>query len=223
MSEMLKTKKEIIAWCHQYKVCNYTINEDLSLDVNDKVNLLETGLEFLPVQFNQVKGNFAISYNNLTTLKGCPKKVLGHFICQSNQLVSLVGGPEEVTGAYIAIDNQLKNLEGICNQVSSLYLNQNPLLKLDILPHYIKNCLALDVCDEKELVKIAQVKTLETVSITIALDKEVPNYLKEYGRFLEAYSVYHIDFDKFQIYLEKYNLIESMIKESNGLQKKVKL
>ena len=58
------------------KICgieNYTINPDGSIDVDGNVNLYEMELTKLPLKFNNVSGYFNCSWNDLTTLEGCPK------------------------------------------------------------------------------------------------------------------------------------------------------
>ena len=67
----LKTKTK--AWLNEMEVENFTINDDLTVDVNGNVNLFGKGLTSLPVQFGKVKGYFSCSNNQLTSL-GCPTK-----------------------------------------------------------------------------------------------------------------------------------------------------
>ena len=57
---------------------NYIIN------VNDSVYLSSRCLIEIPVQFGYVKNNFWCSYNQLTSLKGFPKKVKGSIHCMFN-------------------------------------------------------------------------------------------------------------------------------------------
>ena len=78
-------------WLKLNKVKNYTINEDLSVDVDGDVNLVGNYLVGIQVNFRNVSGNFSCVYGNLTTLMGCPKKVGGNFYCYNNELLSLEG------------------------------------------------------------------------------------------------------------------------------------
>ena len=100
--------------CRKYRINNYTINEDGSIDVNGDVNLYNLGLTELPLIFNRVSGSFDCSYNRLTTLKGSPKYVGTNFNCKDNELTSLEDGPEKVEGGYYCMNNRkLKSLEGV--------------------------------------------------------------------------------------------------------------
>jgi hypothetical protein len=93
--------------CKQYKIENYTINDDGSIDVNGDVNLSWLGITELPLRFNKVTGDFFCSHNNLTSLKGCPRWVGGFFNCIYNQLTSLEFSPDYVGGYFSCRCNKL--------------------------------------------------------------------------------------------------------------------
>ena len=95
--------------CKQYKIENYTINDDGSIDVNGNVFLYDKGLTELPLTFNRVTGWFDCSANNLTTLKGCPRWVGGYFSCSYNRLSSLEFSPDYVGGNFYCNGNDLTN------------------------------------------------------------------------------------------------------------------
>ena len=75
----------IKAWLDEHNIKNYTINSKGEVDVNEDVILSRRGLTEFPsyIQFGTVKGNFFCNNNNLTTLKGAPKKVGGGFFVVS--------------------------------------------------------------------------------------------------------------------------------------------
>ena len=50
-------------WLKKYKVENYTINEDLSVDVAGGVNIGAKGICVLPVKFRNVSGYFSCHNN----------------------------------------------------------------------------------------------------------------------------------------------------------------
>jgi len=52
-----------------------------------------------------VKENFDCHDNQLTSLKGAPKKVDGNFWCDYNRLQTLEGAPEYVGGVFYCKDN----------------------------------------------------------------------------------------------------------------------
>jgi hypothetical protein len=92
-------------WLDHYKIKNYKINKDLTVDVDCDVNLFRCNLLNIMVNFNKVNGNFYIQNNLLTNLRGCPKLVVGNFDCANNRLVSLVGCPIIVGGYFQMYNN----------------------------------------------------------------------------------------------------------------------
>jgi len=66
--------------CEKYEIENYIINDDLSIDVDGAVDLYNKKLEYLPLKFNYVDGNFNCARNKLKTLEGSPKTISGYFI-----------------------------------------------------------------------------------------------------------------------------------------------
>ena len=83
--EPFSNEQEIINICKKYKITNYTINSDGSIDVVGSVNLFKRNLTELPLKFNKVSGNFTCYNNKLTTLDGSPNYVGGSFICSDNK------------------------------------------------------------------------------------------------------------------------------------------
>ena len=75
--------------CKKYGIKNYTINDDESIDVYGNVDLWDKKLKEIPLNFNKVTGNFSCSYNNLTSLEGCPKSIGGKFYCRNNPIESI--------------------------------------------------------------------------------------------------------------------------------------
>lgn len=150
MSQFFKTREETEVWLKEMGVENYTINEDLTVDVDGDVTLYKKNLASLPVTFGKVSKNFDCTYNQLTSLKGgpqsigndficsenkltslenAPQSVGGDFYCSANQLASLVGSPIFVGGHFDCSDNQLVNLKGVPQSVGGdFYCPNNPYL-----------------------------------------------------------------------------------------------
>lgn len=110
---MLQTKEEIIKWLDKYEIKNYTINNDLSVDVDDDWTTIAVSLDkkcllSIDVQFNIANGHFSCSNNKLTSLKGCPRIVKGNFSCKNNKLKSLDYLPDVIYGK-IYCDKHLYN------------------------------------------------------------------------------------------------------------------
>lgn len=107
--------------CIRYKIKNYTINKDGSIDVTDNVNLSFMGLSELPLKFNIVLGSFDCSDNELTSLKNCPIEVGEYFKCHHNQLTDLEYFPivEDYTRSFVGM-NPLKSISGYNGNIDLL-------------------------------------------------------------------------------------------------------
>jgi hypothetical protein len=115
-------KKALIEkWLDEMEVENYTINDDLSINVKGNVYLQRKDLFEFPmfIKFNRVQGYFACAYNNLTSLKGCPNIVDSWFSCAYNNLSSLDECSKSVGGDFYCHNNKIKfikeNIKKICN------------------------------------------------------------------------------------------------------------
>lgn len=106
------SKDEIKEICDHYKIENWALNDDGSIDVNGDVDLYDMSLTELPLIFRNVSGYFECSANRLLSLKGCPISVGGYFECSDNRLTSLVGCPISVGGDFDCSDNRLSSLVG---------------------------------------------------------------------------------------------------------------
>ena len=153
------TRDEIVELCIKYRIENYNINDDLSIDVDGNVIIGYTLLEYLPLRFNHVSGYFDCSgnrlkslegspqtldsgfyctNNNLESLKGCPQTISDSFICYFNELKSLEDSPQTVNGSFDCSNNKLESLEGCTQTVSgSFYCYKNELKSLEGCPQTI--------------------------------------------------------------------------------------
>jgi hypothetical protein len=112
---MLDHKQDIKNWLDENGIINYTINEDLSVDV-DTTNISYKALTEIPVKFNIINGKFNCEGNELTSTEFFPKEVYGYFSCYNNQFKNLDNFPKIVTG-WIDIRNNpnLENIIGLWN------------------------------------------------------------------------------------------------------------
>jgi len=117
--EYFRTEQEIEYLCSEYGIENYQIRDDGSIDVDGGVHLHSSlvDLKQLPLSFNEVKGNFTCGNNNLTTLEGCPKKIVGNFYCSKNKLISLEHSPLTIEDGYFSCwgNIYITSLEGLEN------------------------------------------------------------------------------------------------------------
>jgi hypothetical protein len=129
------TEIEVEKNCKKYNITNWTLNPDGTVDVNDSANLSDQGLSKLPLKFGRVTGNFWCSYNQLTSLEGCPKEIGEDFSCHYNQLTSLEGCPTEIGGDFFCSYNQLTTLEGCQTEIGgSFWCSKNQLTSLEGCP-----------------------------------------------------------------------------------------
>ena len=138
--------EKVEKWLNLHGIKNYTIHDDLTVDVEDNVYLSMSSLHSLPIQFGLVKGKFDCSMNYLTSLKGSPTmvgdindKFKAHFRfnCSYNQLTSLEYSPQIITGAYDCSNNDLKNLHHATQNCAHFYCSNNQLVSLEGAPQQI--------------------------------------------------------------------------------------
>jgi len=133
-----ESNSDIDAICREYRITNYTVNPDRTVDVDGDVDLSDMGLDKLPLKFGYVSGDFYCFNNKLTSLEGSPEEVGGDFYCENNKLTSLVGAPEEVGGYFDCDDNKLTSLEGAPRKVGrSFDCSYNQLTSLIGAPEEI--------------------------------------------------------------------------------------
>lgn len=147
--QFFKTKEEILKWLSENYINNYTINDDLTVDLKgDAVVDLERdgGYNLLPVQFGTVKGSFTFELgknNKLKSLLGSPILVGGDFNCGGcNSLTTLDGGPKNVIGSYdCSYCSKLVSLKGAPKKVGGFFDcgNCRSLVSLDGCPSEINS------------------------------------------------------------------------------------
>jgi len=129
------TREEVIEVCEKYDIRKYTINDDLSIDVNGNVFLNIQDLKYLPLIFNYVSGYFSCNRNMLVSLEGSPQTVNGNFNCGYNELKTLEGSPQTVSGNFSCYGNELVSLEGSPQTVNGNFLCYiNELKDLEYFP-----------------------------------------------------------------------------------------
>jgi hypothetical protein len=109
--------------CKKYKITNYTINDDGTIDVDGSVYLCDKELTELPLTFNKVSGYFDCSRNKLTTLKGCPRWIGRYFSCSNNKLTSLEFSPDYIGGGFNCEYNDLS--DNYCDTEIGSYFSTN--------------------------------------------------------------------------------------------------
>jgi hypothetical protein len=138
------TNQDVKSILDALNIKNYTINQDLSVDVDGSVDILGIGLKTIPIKFKNVSGDFNCHGNQLTSLEGAPQIIGGGFWCSSNQLTSLVGAPQKIGGWFFCNDNQLTSLKGGPYEVKGDFdCSFNQLTSLEGAPRIVErsfNC-----------------------------------------------------------------------------------
>ena len=144
--KLFESFEDIDSICKKYRIENYTINPDGSVDVDGAVHLSNMGLTEIPLKFGRVSKYFDCSDNKLTTLEGSPSYVGRDFLCYRNRLTTLEGAPREVGRSFYCQENRLTTLEGTLKRVGeSFYCGNNKLFTLKGVPEifgelYVFNC-----------------------------------------------------------------------------------
>ena len=164
--------------CKEYGIKNYIINPDGSIDVDGSVSLYRRVLRELPLKFGVVTGDFDCSFNQLTSLigcpsyvgqnfkctgndlsrtglEGCPQEVGGHFECLDNQLTTLKGGPRKVGGNFWCWNNKLTNLKYVPECATIVYDPEIPLYECRyIFMHKVRYVVTGENSDDNILNKL---------------------------------------------------------------------
>lgn len=109
-------KVQIEKWLKEHNVKNFTINDDLTIDVNGDL-FIEEDLPYF-INFNKVYSDCTVWHSYVTTLRGAPKYVDGNFICRSTAVETLEYCPIEIGGSFEVIYNKkLKNIDNLPQKV----------------------------------------------------------------------------------------------------------
>jgi hypothetical protein len=127
---------------------DYQINDDGSFDVFGDVGIfgvpfspLWQNIRELPISFNEVSGYFFCEKTNITTLKGCPKKVNGFFsFSQNNFITSLEGLEDSYIGGILDVSGcmSLYSLKGFPKKVDDFDCRFTPIYP--IYETFIQEC-----------------------------------------------------------------------------------
>lgn len=107
-------------WLSENYIRNYIINDDMTIDVNEDVDIYQYKDNELPdyIQFGTINGDFTISKSNISTLRGCPHTVNGWFYCQdNNNLKNLDYGPTHTHSYCVSRCSNIETLRGIASVV----------------------------------------------------------------------------------------------------------
>lgn len=137
--------------------------DDLSVDVNGDVDISVKNLEYIPVNFNNIGGNFNCSHNSLTSLEGSPTKAQS-IHCAHNMITTLSHCSRIVTFINCS-HNKLETLEGTPDSIKQLFCGNNLLTTLRHCPQGISQLH----CENNLLTTVdlnPKITTLSTLNIS---------------------------------------------------------
>jgi len=127
----LDEKSKIVDICKKYGIKNYTINDDLSIDVDDDVDISHRNLDKILIKFRRVSGNFRCNFNKLTSLEFCPESVGNSILVFNNKLTSLEYLPKYIGGDIDCENNKIWSFRGIPDSFrGELYCDRNPIYEI---------------------------------------------------------------------------------------------
>lgn len=200
----MEKEEDIKDWCEDAfklkKIGKYTINKDLSVDVDGDVNLRSLkGFKRLPVKFNKVTGYFDCKSIGLVSLQGSPEYVGNYFNCGNNEITSMKGAPSYVGDDFLMLLNRIKSLDGLSINVGrSVFLTANLIDNFhNVHKHFlsVKGTMYLS-CEtiKHSMLGLLLVKDLPEVSYKYSLSKvisfEVVDILNQYLPLKDKKDVY---------------------------------
>lgn len=189
-------KNDIINWLDSMNIQNYTINDNLTVNVHGSVDISYKKLSYFPVQFNRIGGDFDCSHNELTSLKRFPKVVQGKLSCSYNEISYFFAHSMIVVRDFYCSNNGLLSLRNLPNIMNSLDCSNNKLTSLifcpkkingdffcyynnlesfDHLPDFIGGVFEHDAIPALNIKQQDNLQTLKSISLYNKLQNEIKN------------------------------------------------
>lgn len=170
MDHKAKTKAEVEEFLEKSSIFNYTINDDLSVNVNQNVNIIWENIKLIPIEFRIIEGNVVLSGNKLQSLKGLPREIYGVLDISNNQLRTLEGCPEIIHGDFDVSDCFLKSLEFGPKQVMGDYIaERNELIDIEGIAKEIEGDLIIKEQKSNKKFTKSQINSLSNISGSIII------------------------------------------------------
>lgn len=135
---------------NKYDVKNYTINKDGSVNLTGDVSFFNKGIDKIPFEIKSTTGIIDFSYNNLTSLEGCPEVAHSIFFARnkikeidcvpmeskllslSNNEIENLNFPEGFNSGEIVLrHNNIYDLKGMPSSFNGkIFLQYNPIATL---------------------------------------------------------------------------------------------
>jgi hypothetical protein len=112
----------------------FDLHEDGSVTFNLPVDWSRAGISEVPYKIREVRGEFNISQNSITTLKGGPDEVYGQFYCNETAITSLKFIPKFIDGDAYFLSNKIPPIECVPALLSvvigQIYLGKRELFEI---------------------------------------------------------------------------------------------
>lgn len=116
---MLTNKEDIKAWLKEHEINNFTIDDNLIVNINQDFilnNFSKISIDEFPIQFGVINGSFEIANQNFSHFKNFPKIVKGKFNIYNNNFENLKGMPIFIKEDFVCGDNLFTSLDDLnCN------------------------------------------------------------------------------------------------------------
>lgn len=143
---LIAKKTSIEEYLYTIRIKQYVIHDDLTIDINETVNLSNHNLKVLPFRFGLIDGDFICNNNLLKNLKNSPQMVKGTFSCEYNLLTSLKGAPKEVGQHFIFTGNSVSSFKYLPLKVQgNIVSNSNPIASISELNCDCKGYLVANI------------------------------------------------------------------------------
>lgn len=138
-------RKMLEQFLGRLSIKNYSINPDLSVDVDGDVKVTTSPYTRIPCKFKNVSGAFIWSAGKLLSLENAPDEVGGDFDVHGNQLKTLDGMPQTIGGMISLSGNQLQSWKGLpATTKDDLFAHGNPATDIvENLPSEIGGSLTI--------------------------------------------------------------------------------
>ena len=114
-NNILTTKEEIKKWLNEQNLFKFSINDDLTVDMdNMDVSIYLKGNN-LPVKFRKCKSNFDLIGKSLNSLIGLPDIIEGSLNIEADKLKKIDFFPKKIGKGLFFSSNSLTSLEGMDN------------------------------------------------------------------------------------------------------------
>lgn len=190
---------KIRIYCNlSYRVNNYIINKDLSVNIISNSGFIKQDFSKIPFKINEFHGNIYCS-DDMKEFKNFPKILHGSINCSKNwNINSLIGTPQIIYGDLVANNCSLTSLIGSPLEIhGNLYLDNNYISSLKNGPKIIKGDMYIQY---NELSSLNGLNTNIGGELLFLNNRSLPRIINNFPSFsqvvlreYENYSIWNSD------------------------------